>query len=234
VSPRPRTNPPPPGRPGRRAPSARGAWRWTVLLASAAAVAAVGLLVIRQWRHPDPGAPDHPGTMAPMPPDSLSRMQPEAAYARAVQLVDAGEAQRSLPFFQRALSFSGEPATAHIDYSVGLNNTAVQFRAHLGIPENRTRSSYERVALLREALAQLDIAESLATIPALRAEVHANRAQRYLTWGFQLEAWREFREAEADAPGAWRATADEWSRRLQHPERPDPGPPAPPARASRR
>ena len=172
--------------------------------------------------------------MAPRLPDSLSRMQPEAAYARAVQLVDAGEAQRSLPFFRRALSFRGAPATAHLDYSVGLNNTAVQFRARLDIPENRTRSSYERVALMREALAQLEIAEHLATIPALRADVHANRAHRYLTWGFQLEALREFREAEADEPGKWQATADEWSRRLHHPERPDPGSPVSPASALRR
>jgi hypothetical protein len=88
--------------------------------------------------------------------------------------------------------------------------------------------------LLREAFTQLEIAESLATTPALRALVHANRAHRELIWGFQQEALREFREAEADEPGAWQATADEWSRRLHHPERPDPGPPVSPASTLRR
>jgi hypothetical protein len=96
-----------------------------------------------------------------------------------------------------------------------------------------TRSSFERVALMRESLAQLDLAMRLAGTPARRALVHANRAHHLVTWGFPREALQEFDLAEAEEPGAWRAVADGLSERLRHPVRPDPGPPSPPAGTDR-
>ena len=190
---------------------------------------ATALLVSRSWRpglhtgHTWWGHAGIAGPPAPALPDSRLRLRPEEAFARASQLTSAGDARGSLPFYRHAFSFHGAPPQAYVGYSDGLHNAAMQSRSLFGVPGMATSSSLERVALLRQSLAELDTAENLAKTPSGRALVHASRANRFVIWGLPWEALVEFSKAEADQPGQWQAVADELSERLHHPERPDPG-----------
>jgi hypothetical protein len=85
-----------------------------------------------------------------------------------------------------------------------------------------TRSSFERVALVREAFAETDAAEQRALTPAARALAHATRAHHLVTWGMPWQALAEFRQAQTFAPGEWADVGDALATRLHHPERPDP------------
>jgi hypothetical protein len=149
---------------------------------------------------------------------------PDEAYQRGARILSEGRADRSLAYFRHALSFPGDPAMAHVGYSAGLHDAAIQSRSRFGLAGLATRSSIERIALMRESLEQLDLAERLATTPAERARVHATRAHHYVTWGMPWDALAEFHAAQTDdPPGGWGPVVAELAARLHHPEHPDPG-----------
>lgn len=208
----------------RGAPRARGTLPGTarlglaVLVLGAIAVT-LGILRARPWRH----EPARPGASAPSVPDSIARLDPDRAYERAVRLVNGRRPLESLPYFRHALSHPGEPMLAHLDYATGLHDAALQSNSRFGWLGFATRSSIERLALMREALAQLDAAERLAATPAERARVHATRAHQFLIWGLPWEALVEFRRAqESDPSWPWAPISDVLAARLHHPERPEP------------
>lgn len=209
----------------RRAGSARTARtalpvRGLVVLALALAVVVTGFLVIRSWGRRGPGAHGGPGVALP---DSIALLGPDSAYQRGARLMSAGHADRSLAYFRHAMTFPGDPAMAHAGYSSGLHNAAIQSRSRFGLMGLATRSSVERIALMRESLEQLDIAERMAATPAERATVHAMRAHRYVTWGMPWDALAEFHGAQTDdPPGGWEPRVAELVARLHHPERPAP------------
>jgi hypothetical protein len=155
------------------------------------------------------------------PPDSIKRLGPDEAYQRATALLNAGHSDSSLPYFRHALGVPGEPAVAHVDYSTALHNVSLMGRSRLGLKELATRSSLERVALMRESLSQLAGAERTAATPSDRALVHATRAHHLLIWGMPWEALVEFRKAQSYEP-SWSTIADGLAMRLHHPDRPDP------------
>lgn len=78
---------------------------------------------------------------------------------------------------------------------------SVENTLRAGISQPYSRSSVERVAAMREALAEFDRALQLADSPEARATIHANRAETFLTWGQMWEALRDF-EAAARADTA--------------------------------
>ena len=207
-----------------RAPRPRGALPrmarlgLAVLLLGVLAVT-LGILRARPWRH----EPARPVATAPSVPDSIARLGPDEAFARAVRLVNDRRPAESLPYFQHALSHPGEPALAHMDYSTALHNAAIESRVHLGLPRPATRSSIERVALMRQSLAQLEEAQRLAATPAHRALVRATFAHHFVTWGMPWEALLEFREAQRLVPSSSMGSlGDVLAARLHHPERPEP------------
>jgi hypothetical protein len=205
-----------PARPARAARPSRG----LVALVLALAVVVTGFLVLRTWGRRGPGAYGGGAAL----PDSIARLGPDAAEQRGAWFVRAGRADLSLPYFRRALSFPGAPAMAHLEYSSSLNDAAIQSRSRLHFMGQATRSSVERIALMRESLGQLDVAERMAATPAERALVHATRAHHYVTWGMPLDALLEFHAAQtADPSRGWEPIVAELAARLHHPERPDPG-----------
>jgi hypothetical protein len=187
-----------------------------LLLAAALAVAGLAVLLPR-W----PGRARPASRQVAPQPDSIRLLRPDAAYQRALRLVNAGEPSRSLPYFRHALSFADKPLMAHANYAVALNRAALDSRVRHGLLLSATRASPERIALMREALAELDVAERMATTPSLRAWVHASRAHRLVVWGMSWDALEEFRRAEAAEPGAWQDVIAQLAERLRHPERPD-------------
>jgi hypothetical protein len=64
-----------------------------------------------------------------------------------------------------------------------------------------SRSSWERVALMKESLAEFDIAERLAPTDADRATVRSARGNRLLIWGLLWDAHVEFLAADSLDPG---------------------------------
>ncbi len=205
--------------PARRARPALPA-RGLVALALALAVVVAGVLVLRSWGRRGPRA--H-GSAAAVP-DSIARLGPDEARQRGIQLFGAGRADLSLAYFLHASSFPGASAAAHVEYSTALHNAAIQSRPRLDLMGLATRSSFERVALMRESLEQLDVARRMTTTPAWRARVHATWAHRYVTWGMPWDALAEFHAAQtADPSGDWGPVVAELAARLHHPERSDPG-----------
>lgn len=154
-------------------------------------IAAAGMLVSRPGgmrRTPDIAAPAHPAATASL----------EAANERAVALVLEGRAVESLPWFRRQFALMTDRIWgAHVDFAAALHNAAVES----GATGPHTRSSLERVALVREALHELDVAESLATAPADRVRVCIDRAHTLEFWGMPWDALGQVERAAA-VPGA--------------------------------
>ena len=217
------------GRANRRGRRGRTWWLWAAaIVASACAIAGwwrVRQPVVEREAVLVPPAGAAPGVPAPplLPADldSLARAGPEALYRRAVSLVQHREFSRSLPYYLRALEEPGAPWHAHCNYGTALHNAALQARVHLGRTEGATGSSFERVAMMREALREFDVAERLAGTSKDRAFAIASRAHRLLTWGMPWDALQEFRRAEALDPG-WGRSVRHLILRLHDPARPEP------------
>jgi len=211
-----------PRRPGPRGrPRTALPVRGLFALALTLAVVAAGFLFMRSRGHRGPGA--HGGSAAVLP-DSIARLGPDSAYRRGARLWNAGRADRSLAYFRHALTFPGAPAMAHLEYSSGLHFAATQNRTLFSYMGMATRSSVERIALMRESLEQLDLAERMAATPAERAQVHDMRADRYVAWGMPLDALAELHAAQTDDPaGDRQLIVAALAARLHHPDRPDPG-----------
>ena len=202
--------------PGRRSHRARGAWRAAGLAAVVVFVALV-IATLRPWDRLVGR-----GTPAAGVADSIARLGPDEAFQRGMVLLRSKRAWESLPFLRHAAGFPGSPQELHMACSDGLQIAALQERRVSGLPMPATRSTFERVALMRESLSELDIAERQARTATALALAHAARAHHYVTWGMPWEALAEFRQAQALDPGAWAGLADALATRLHHPERPDP------------
>lgn len=127
---------------------------------------------------------------APSPAAGMSLAQ---VNERAAGLVREGRSLESLPFFRRQfelLDAEGYTApnlwAAHRDFASALHNAALE----TGPNGPATRSSFERVALLREAFAELATAESLVANGDGRAVVGEDAAQTLWFWGFPRDGWR--------------------------------------------
>lgn len=159
-------------------------------------------------------------------------LSPEAAYGRAIELSRAGRFEASLPFFERALQGTPpEPWRIHYDYAGALYSVGLEERGRTGFSRPALRSSIERVALMRRALAELDVAERQAPTAHERAKVIHERAVRLQIWGFPWEAFVEMRRAQWTDPGekSHGAAADGYMLVLEHPERGRREPLSPPA-----
>jgi hypothetical protein len=81
-----------------------------------------------------------------------------------------------------------------------LSNATLELRELQGLRFPATRSTVERVALMREALARLDQAEGIARSSEQRRDIVVTRARMLSVWGFQREAYAEYRTAHQFAP----------------------------------
>ena len=132
-------------------------------------------------------------TRPPTSLDSLADMDPAKAYALALRL----------------------------NYAAALNNAALQARRIGGADLPASRASFERAAMLRESLRQLELAERLAPDPRVRAAVRDARGGNLELWGFPWEALEDYREAKRLDPSssAFRAHAEACAASLESPTR---------------
>jgi tetratricopeptide (TPR) repeat protein len=127
--------------------------------------------------------------------DTLAGMPPYDAYQRGLALGQMQRFAESLPYFRRALEVPPPAWQPYCDYAISLFHATHETRH--GVPTLRpvTRSSYERVAMIQEALSQLDVAERMAQTAADRAFVIALRARYFKVWGLAWDALSEYHRA---------------------------------------
>ena len=148
----------------------------------------------------EPAATGPSGTPRPAATVIAETLTAPEAYDRGVALQRNGEHVASVPYFRRAVELEPGLRQPHDDLALALHDAAIQTeladaRVRLVVP-----SSDRRVAMLREALEELDRAERLAPSPAEHALVHGTRGRMYQLWGFPNEALEEFDRAVACAP----------------------------------
>lgn len=124
---------------------------------------------------------------------------PFQAWEEGKRLADAKLLVEAIPHLRRAVSRSA-PFTQHFDFGVVLHNAATSSHAVLGLDVPVTRSSVERVALMRECLYQTSLAETLASASADKAFMAVEKGSGFETWGLLGDAWMEYRRASMIAP----------------------------------
>src|SRR5258705_4879064 len=108
--------------------------------------------------------------------DPAAAMDARQAYLAGVDLSRRSRHTESLPYFRRALGLRPDLWQVHCDYAAALINSVGEARPGVAAPRGVTRSSWERAAMIREGLSELDHAERQAARPLDRAYVIAIRA----------------------------------------------------------
>jgi len=127
----------------------------------------------------------------------VAGLLPLHACQTGLRLVQDSAFVESLPYFRRALQqTSGRMWQAHFGLFCALAGATLQDERHLGYVHPTTRSSYERMRMLREALSHLDSAEVFAKHPHDIAMFRRNRAQLMKTWGLGWDAFVNYSRAE--------------------------------------
>jgi hypothetical protein len=157
------------------------------------------------------------------PPDPYAATHPESLYLTAVRLIALDRDLESLPLFRASLARVHEDFwELHFNYFAALRNTALEDTVRLAVRGPLVRSSVDQVALMREALHELDRAEALARTPEVVAMLRVQRARALRVWGCGWDAWLAFRlasEAVSHRP-LEEFLADDFTDLMHHPTRP--------------
>ena len=151
----------------------------------------------------------NPLSPPPASADSLDAMTAQDAYMRGVAFTRRNLPVQALPYFRRALALRPDLWQVHSDYAATLLNAMGQSRATRGVGGPSTRSSRERVDMIRDALGHLEQAESLTRTPEDHVTVLGTKARFYSNWGLAWESLLVFRQARALAPGVPEVAHDE-------------------------
>lgn len=211
----------------KRSQSSRGsvparAPRWRV---AAVVVISIGFVaaVFAMWRAQRSQPPIH-ADRSNAPSDSLAHLTLVGANKAAIDLVHARRYTESLPYFRREFELLDRDSWGlHLDYGTMLFNSTFQMRTIHGLPTRVTRSTLERVALVREGLAELDRSERLASKPAEFARTRERRAHILWAWGFYWDAIEHYASAlRADPNQVLARRLRERVDQLQVPSLPNP------------
>jgi hypothetical protein len=143
------------------------------------------------------------------PVDPLAGVSPDAAADSITSSVDHGRMLEAIPYVRKIESQMPAPDPDFLgQFARILTNATIQKRDLHGLTIPATRSAVERVALVREALARLDVAERIARTNQDRSAIVVARARILSVWGFQREAYAQYRRANAFAPLDHRARSE--------------------------
>lgn len=173
-----------------RKAAARGGRRWVLgtIVAGALALAAV-VVWQRLGRTPPPSVTGPIGLAA----DEANRI--------GLRLAGGGDHLGALPYFREVVRQDPTSSYAHQNLASGLGNGAQQARAHLGRVDNAVRASVERIAMMKESIAETQLAERFAANDQERAQALFERGRALETWGFPIDALGFYRGAAGIAPG---------------------------------
>jgi tetratricopeptide (TPR) repeat protein len=137
----------------------------------------------------------------PPEPEFLAGMDAEQALQAGIALGRSGRDLQSLAYLRHAIrSGRGDLWQARYNYATALYNVTLRIEPRNGVPTYVVRSSWERIAMVREAIQQLDLAEGLTRSPRDRAIVRAASAQMLWLWGMPWNAFVAYRQAAAADP----------------------------------
>jgi tetratricopeptide (TPR) repeat protein len=112
-----------------------------------------------------------------------------------------GRHQESIPYFREVVREDPRSGIAHENLASALGNGAQQVRTHLGKTDNANRSSVERIAMLKETIAETESARQLARTDQERVYYLLEQGRTLYTWGFPIDALDRMRAAYEIAPG---------------------------------
>lgn len=133
--------------------------------------------------------------------DPIARMDPETVFRTAESMNRAGRDVASLPYYRQAVrNVRADFWQLHFNYGTALYNATFELETRHGLPVYAVRSSWERVAFMREAAHELLDAERLARTPRDLALVRSTRARTLWLWGLPWETFAAYREAQSADP----------------------------------
>jgi hypothetical protein len=144
-----------------------------------------------------------PGAQPAGPPesDALAGMSSADALRAGLALGRAGRDPESLPYYRHAIRQARvDMWQTHYNYATALYNSTLRIELRNGLPSYAVRSSWERIALVREAVHQLTLADGLARTPQDRATVRAAYGQMTWLWGMPWDAFVAYRQAYSADP----------------------------------
>jgi hypothetical protein len=122
-------------------------------------------------------------------------MEARDAYERGMALAAQGRHTESTAFFRRALQLRPDLWHVQFDYSTALANATVEVAPHRGIQGPVTRSSWERVAMIREAMVHMAAAEAVAPDGVRKALSRQRLASFLAVWELQWDVLHELQLA---------------------------------------
>ena len=158
--------------------------RWWML--SGIAVVILGFLLLRVW--PRRASVEPPAS--PAEPLALADL-----FRMGIALSRDGHHLAAADCFRKVASQRPRSWLARQSYASALYNVAQEVRMHLGKEEPVTRSSVERIALVRVSMIEARIADSLAATPQQRAVMAYQHGQILHAYGLVTDALVAFRSA---------------------------------------
>ena len=129
--------------------------------------------------------------------DVIATLDPETVFRTADSLGRSGCHLASLPYYRQSLrNVRADFWQLHFNYGTALYNATLEIEARNGLSVYAVRSSWERVACMREAVQEILTAERLARTPRDLALVRTIRARMLRLWGFPWETFAAYREAQ--------------------------------------
>ena len=183
-----RKRPSPPARGPRRAAGGRPQPWWLVPLVG---LLLVSVFFLRVW-------PRHRPVEATR--SLAERLSADEAYKTAITLGRDGHHLEALPYFASAVRQAPDSWTARQSYASALYNSALETRLHVGKAEPITRSSVERITLVRASMVESRAADSIAESPHDHALIALQSAQVLNTFGLVDNALDGFRRASVIDP----------------------------------
>jgi len=120
------------------------------------------------------------------------------AAARAGEFVRQKRFREAQAAYREAVRYAPDDFwQLHFVLGATAAQISVENTLRAGISQPYSRSSVERVAAMREAIAEFEIAERLVDTPQGLANIYATRAETYFTWGQAWDALRYFDAASA-------------------------------------
>lgn len=165
----------------------------------------------------DAGAQPGRGGTAGAPDDAATAKH---EYLRGLRLAEEGHYRASLRSLERARPYAaGVLWEFHFNMAAGLYNSTRERRIAAGHPILALRSSIECVSSMRQALAESERAEQLATRPEERSTILLARSQMLRHWGLAWDGLDLIGRARAADPGSGRAAAEleAYREALRHP-----------------
>jgi len=150
--------------------------------------------------------------------DSLDFLSPQQLFLRQSALFHSGRPTESLLYARRLSERVPENWQAHLNYAIALNASAMEGRPGGSI--TRTRASFERVAMLRHAFAELDVADRCTGLATAHSAIELQRGDLFRIWGLTADAFAAYYDGvELDSTSSMaRERLSLWTRAILNPE----------------